>query len=70
MAFALKIELPDEFLEHWRTDRFRDSLARISCDIRTRLRDGNPGLAGLMEAEVAEMLQVSFGAADECVPGQ
>ena len=61
MSFSIKIDIPDEFLEHWTDDRFKDSLERIAGDIRWNLGQSHAGLSGRMEAELADMLKDAFG---------
>lgn len=56
----LLITIPDEFEEHFRTDRFEDSLHRLSADAHL--------LAGNYEQETAKMLRDVFKNAEEIVP--
>lgn len=48
----VEIVIPREFEEHFKRDRFKDSLSRLKYDART--------LAGLYEKEVADMLITAF----------
>ena len=64
MSFSIKIDIPDEFLEHWMNDRFKDSLERISGDIMWNLGQSHAGLSGRMEAELADMLKDAFDNAE------
>ena len=49
---GIYIQIPKEFEEHFRKDRFEDSLHRLSADAHL--------LAGLYEQETAEMLIEAF----------
>ena len=48
----ITIDIPQEFEEHYKKDRFRDSLLRLKCDAHL--------LAGNYEQEVADMLVKAF----------
>ena len=48
----ITIDIPQEFEEHYKKDRFRDSLLRLKCDAHL--------LAGSYEQEVADMLVKAF----------
>lgn len=52
MSFTVKMEIPDEFREHWDTDRFKDSMERIRIDVQV---DGV--LSGKYEVELVGMLK-------------
>ena len=52
MSFTIKMEIPDEFREHWDTDRFKDSMERIRIDTQV---DGV--LSGKYEVELVGMLK-------------
>lgn len=52
---VLLITLPDEFEEHFNSDRFQDSLNRVRTDIYT-----NGCLAGLYEWELVDALRIAF----------
>lgn len=60
MSLSLKLEIPEDFRPHWDRDRFRDSLSRIAADINRNLKEGECGLAGKYEAELADMLKDAF----------
>jgi hypothetical protein len=49
---TIKIEIPQEFEEHFNKDQFEDSLHRLSADIHS--------VAGNYEREVVEMLIEAF----------
>ena len=53
----ITIEIPKEFEEHYKKDRFKDSLMRLACDIHC--------MAGRYERETVEMLIKAFGNAEE-----
>lgn len=55
MSFTVKMEIPDEFREHWDTDRFKDSMSRIRIDAQV---DGV--LSGKYEVELVDMLTNSL----------
>ena len=48
----VEIEIPKQFVEHFLSDRFKDSLLRLSTDAHL--------IAGLYEQELAEMLIKAF----------
>lgn len=50
----VQVEIPKEFEEDYRKDRFVDFFERVTADIDFR------GLCGKYEAETAEMLKVAF----------
>lgn len=52
---TLTIELPNDFIEHYETDKFQDSLMRINSDIRTE-----GGLCGQYEYELVDALIKAF----------
>ena len=71
---ALIIELPDEFVEHFNKDHFKDSLERIAFDIGERLKDQDiTNLAGNYELETIKMLESALDVSiplnwyDECI---
>lgn len=64
MPFHLKIEIPDQFREHWDMDRFKDSMRRVSIDIKV---DGI--LSGTYEMELITMLMNALEKA-EVIDGQ
>ena len=55
MSLKIKIELPEEFREHWQMDHFYDSLKRIETDISEE-----NGLSGLYELELIGVLINAF----------
>jgi len=59
MSFTLKMTMPDEFREHWNTDRFKDSMERIRIDAQV---DGV--LSGKYEVELVDMLKNSLEKAE------
>lgn len=59
MSFSLKIDIPDEFREHWDMDRFKDSMTRIKIDAQV---DGV--LSGKYEVELVDMLKNSLEKAE------
>ena len=52
----IEIEIPKEFEEHFKQDKFKDSLERIMADIFHSLEIGNCLCAGRYEYETIEML--------------
>lgn len=55
----LKIEIPEEFIEHFGNDKFNDSLGRICYDIESAFKTGS-GMSGRYEWELVEMLADAF----------
>ena len=53
----IEIEIPKEFEEHFKQDKFKDSLERIMADIFHSLEIGNCLCAGRYEYETIEMLE-------------
>lgn len=53
------LEIPEEFEDHFKTDRFEDSLHRLSADVHS--------VAGNYEKELADMLIEAFRNSDEMV---
>lgn len=51
-SMKVEIEIPKEFVKHFLSDRFKDSLLRLSTDANL--------IAGLYEQELAEMLIKAF----------
>lgn len=49
------IDIPKEFVSHYKKDGFSESFDRILCDISDK-----DGLAGNYEREVLEMLKETF----------
>ena len=52
----IEIEIPKEFEEHFKQDKFKDSLERIMLDLKHCLCAGNCLCAGRYEYETIEML--------------
>ena len=50
----IEIEIPKEFEEHFKQDKFKDSLERIMADLKNSLCAGN------YEYETIEMLEEAF----------
>ena len=53
----IEIEIPKEFEEHFKQDKFKDSLERIMADIWHSLEIGNCLCAGNYEYETIKMLE-------------
>ena len=53
----IEIEIPKEFEEHFKQDKFKDSLERIMADIKHSLENGDCLCAGRYEYETIEMLK-------------
>lgn len=51
----ITIDIPDEFINDYITDRFKDFFSRVAADI------DNDGLCGNYEKETAEMFLKAFG---------
>ena len=56
----IEIEIPKEFEEHFKQDKFKDSLERIMADIKYSLESRDCLCAGRYEHETIEMLQKAF----------
>ena len=56
----IEIEIPKEFEEHFKQDKFKDSLERIMADIKHSLENGDCLCAGRYEYETIEMLEEAF----------
>ena len=56
----IEIEIPKEFEEHFKQDKFKDSFERIMADIKHSLENGDCLCAGRYEYETIEMLQRAF----------
>ena len=52
----IEIEIPKEFEERFKQDKFKDSLERIMADIKHSLENGDCLCAGRYEYETIEML--------------
>lgn len=55
-TMKLVIEIPEEFVEHFNNDKFKDSLERIKVNIEHQ----EWSIAGLYEIELLEMLKNAF----------
>ena len=53
----IEIDIPKEFEEHFKQDKFKDSLERIMADIWHSLENGDCLCAGRYEYETIEMLE-------------
>lgn len=53
----IEIEIPKEFEEHFKQDKFKDSFERIMADIKHSLENGDCLCAGNYEYETIEMLE-------------
>ena len=56
----IEIEIPKEFEEQFKQDKFKDSLERIMADVWHSLEIGNCLCAGRYEYETIEMLGKAF----------
>ena len=56
----IEIDIPKEFEEQFKQDKFKDSLERIMADIEHSLNNGDCLCAGRYEHETIEMLQKAF----------
>ena len=56
----IEIEIPKEFEEHFKQDKFKDRLERIMADIKHSLENGDYLCAGRYEYETIEMLKKAF----------
>ena len=56
----IEIEIPKEFEEHFKNNKFKDSFERIMADIEYSLEDKNCLCAGRCEFETIEMLKAVF----------
>ena len=56
----IEIDIPKKFEEHFKQDKFKDSLERIMADIWHSLEIGNCLCAGNYEYETIEMLEKAF----------
>ena len=52
----IEIEIPKEFEEHFKQDKFKDTLERIMVDIKHSLENGDCLCAGNYEYETIKML--------------
>ena len=53
----IELEIPREFEQHFKQDKFKDSLERIMADIKHSLENGDCLCAGRYEYETIEMLE-------------
>ena len=56
----IEIDIPKEFEQHFKQDKFKDSLERIMADIKHSLENGDCLCAGRYEYETIEMLEKAF----------
>ena len=56
----IEIDIPKEFEEHFKQDKFKDSFERIMADIKHSLENGDCLCAGRYEYETIEMLEEAF----------
>ena len=56
----IEIEIPKEFEEHFKQDKFNDSFERIMADIKHSLKSEGCLYAGRYEYETIEMLEKAF----------
>lgn len=56
----IEIEIPKEFEEHFKHDKFKDSFERIMADIKHSLENRDCLCAGRYEYETIEMLVNAF----------
>ena len=56
----IEIEIPKEFEEHFKHNKFKDSFERIMADIEYFLEDKNCLCAGRYEFETIAMLKAAF----------
>ena len=56
----IEIEIPKEFEEHFKRDKFKDSFERIMADIKHSLENRDCLCAGRYEYETIEMLEKTF----------
>ena len=54
------IDIPSEFEEHFKQDKFKDSFERIMADIKHSLGNGDCLCSGRYEYETIEMLTNAF----------
>lgn len=64
----IEIEIPKEFEENFKQDKFKDSFERIMADIKHSLENGNCLCAGRYEYETVEMLQKAFENSRQAYP--
>ena len=56
----IEIEIPKEFEEHFKHNKFKDSFERIMAEIKYSLEDKDCLCAGRCEFETIEMLKDAF----------
>lgn len=56
----IEIEIPKDFENHFKQDKFKDSFERIMADIKQSLENGDCLCAGRYEYETIEMLEKAF----------
>ena len=64
----IEIDIPREFEEHFKQDKFKDSFERIMADIKHALESRYYLCAGRYEYETIEMLQKAFENSRQAYP--
>lgn len=64
----IEIDIPKEFEEHFKQDKFKDSFERIMADIKYLLESRDYLCAGRYEYETIEMLQKAFEKSRQAYP--
>ena len=59
----IEIEIPKEFEEHFKQDKFKDSLLRLKADTNYGL-EHDETISGIYEIELLDMLVVAFEEAE------
>ena len=62
---TITLDIPKEFVDHWKHDHFRDSLERVYQDIKQYRWDHNFTLCGGYEEETIEMLIDAFSNSEQ-----
>lgn len=66
----IELDIPNEFVAHYKEDKFVDSLKRIEYDLRPCLYAvRNDFMSGRYEVELVEMLLKAFGESIEKMKG-
>ena len=64
----IEIEIPKEFEEHFKQDKFKDSFERIIEDIKRSVKSRDCSYAGRYEYETIEMLEKAFENSRQAYP--
>lgn len=64
----IEIDIPKEFEEHFKQDKFKDSFERIMADIKHSLENGDCLCAGRYEYETIEMLEKALENSKQAYP--